>query len=152
MGRSKKLSSLSKVETTDVRTGEVTVMETTKTWAIPIRPENFYMVFIGAMQGFYKIECLTDVKVLAKLCEKAEFNTGRVQLTTQMRKQIMNELQIPTQTVSNSLSRLKKLKLLDGERGTYDINPTVIWKGDTNTRAALIKAKGKLILSTHISE
>lgn len=146
------MSSISKVEKIDHQSGEITTIESTKSFSIPISAENFYMVFIGAMQGFYQIDCLTDVKVLAKLCERAEFNTGRVLLTTQVRKQIMDELKIPTQTVSNSLNRLKKLHLIEGERGTYQVNPKVFWRGDTNHRAQLLKERGSLAIITHIQQ
>lgn len=150
MANRKILKSTEQTERVDRQTGEMVVTETTKRFSIPTSVDNFYMVFIGAMQGIFAIENLTDVKVLAKMCERAEYNTGKVYMTSNIRKEIMDQLQITPQTMSNSCARLKKLGLITGERGTYDLNAKVFWKGDTNTRAALLKEKNKLVLTAQI--
>lgn len=151
MGK-KVLQSVQQTEHTDRGTGEITVTETTKKFSIATSAETFYMTFIGAMQGIFAIENLTDVKVLAKMCERAEYNTGKVLMTSNIRKEIMDQLKITPQTMSNSCARLKKLELITGERGTYEINAQVFWKGDTNHRSAILKNKSKLTFTAQIEK
>jgi predicted transcriptional regulator len=59
------------------------------------------------------------------MCKNAEFNTGKVSLTTQKRKDLATELDISPQTLSNSLTSLKKSKLIDGNNGEFQINPLI---------------------------
>jgi len=151
MGK-KVLQSIQQTEHTDRATGEVVVTETTKKFSVAVSTESFYMTFIGAMQGIFAIENLTDVKVLAKMCERAEYNTGRVLMTSDIRKEIMKALSITPQTMSNSFARLKKLNLITGERGTYELNAHVFWKGDTNSRNNLLKSKSRLSFTAQIEK
>ena len=41
-------------------------------------------------------------------------------------------------SLSNHLKKLKDLKLIDGDRGDFIINPQIFWKGDTVTRNKLL--------------
>lgn len=126
---------------TNQTTGEVTedkksVTVTTGTG------DKFFMTFIENMSSFYNITCITDVKVLAKLCTMVGYNTYEVLLPKAKRKEIMDELGINTQTMSNSINRLKGTGLLNGADGSYEINPEVFWKGSTKERDKLLKTKG----------
>jgi len=51
------------------------------------------------------------------------------------------KLELTTQGLSNSFTRLKELKLIAGEKGSYKINPEIFWKGDANERLKLMKTK-----------
>lgn len=104
--------------------------------------DKFYMTFIENLSSLYNISCITDVKVLSKMCSMAEYNTYRMLMPKAVRKEIMDELDINTQTMSNSLSRLKAINMISGEDGMYEINPTVFWKGSTKERDRLLKTKG----------
>ena len=74
----------------------------------------------------------------------AEYNTGRVLITSDVRKEICQLLQISTQQVTNSLASLKKIGLIKGERGTYYLNPLVYWKGTNDSRNSLLREDGGL--------
>lgn len=75
------------------------------------------------------------------MCQNAQFNTGNVSLTTQKRKELCTNLNITPQTLSNSLTSLKKCNLIKGENGEFQINPQVFWKGSQASREALLKDK-----------
>lgn len=128
----------------DLETGELTTTEIEKHYSVRINSENFYMTFIDCMSGFFKISSITDIKLLAKMCTLAEFNTGKVLIPTSLRKEIEKEFDISAQTLTNSISRLRQLRLIRGEKGSFQINEQVFWKGDMKTRAELIKEHSNL--------
>lgn len=119
------------------------VITTSKSYSIKTSSEAFYMIFIDHMAWFFKISCITDIRILAKMCSMAEFNTGKVRITSQDRKEILDSLiGITTQNFSHSLNRLKKGGLITGDKGSYEINPKIFWKGTTDQRNKLLKEQG----------
>lgn len=127
--------------TVDIETGHL--VEQSKTFSVRAdSTQEFYMTFLEFMSPFYKIKSITDVQVLAKLCSLMEFNKNEVYITTARREDVCKELDIKTTHLSNSIKRLKDLKLIAGERGTYRINPKIYWKGTTDERNKLLKEKG----------
>lgn len=104
--------------------------------------DKFFMTFIESMSSLYKISCLTDVKLLAKMCCLVDYNGYRVLIPKGVRKEVMEELGINTQTMSNSLKRLKEVGLITGDDGCYEINPNIFWKGSTKERDKILKNDG----------
>lgn len=126
---------------TNKDTGEIT--ETEKSVTVSTSSgDKFFMTFLENMSSFYNINCVTDVKVLAKMCSMAEYNTYHMFMPPARRKEIMQELKINTQTMSNALTRLKGIGMVSGSDGMYEINPIVFWKGSTKERDRLLKTKG----------
>lgn len=128
-----------KNETThvDKETGEVLV--SSKTYSINVNQDEFYMTFIENMAGFFKLKSVVDIKVLTKFCIMAEYNTGKVVLSAAERKELVTFLDISIQQLTNSINNLKKNALINGEKGTYKLNPLVFWKGKNDVRNGLIK-------------
>jgi len=127
-------------EVVNVDTGEVQTI--TKTYNIKTSTEEFFMTFINSMSGLFNIHNGTDRKVLDQLCKRVEFNSNIVYLTTSRRREIEGKLNITKQTLSNSLASLKKLKIISGNSGEYELNPFIFWKGTTDERSKLIKNGG----------
>ena len=126
---------------TNKDTGDVT--ETEKSVTVSSGSgDKFFMTFIENLSSFYNISCLTDVKVLAKMCSMVEYNTYQVFLPSARRKEIMTSLGINTQTMTNALTRLKAVSMISGADGMYEINPNVFWKGSTKERDKLLRTKG----------
>ena len=123
--------------TVDRTTGEI--VTTSKTFNIKVVGEEFYMTFVPNMASFYEIKSLVDSKVLAKFGEYATFITGEVLLPPSKRAKIASDLKISVQQVTNSILNLKKLGLISGSRGAYELNPFVWWKGTTEARNNLLK-------------
>jgi len=127
-------------EAIDKRSGEVII--TKKTFAVKSKnKQEFFMVFLSGLNAICELTRPSDIKILACMCERAEYNTGAVRLTSEDRKQLVDKLKITSQAFSNSLSRLKDTGLVTGERGMYEVNPQHFWKGETNERERLLKAK-----------
>jgi hypothetical protein len=121
-------------EVLDPQTGEIVKYESSKTYKEKISSENFYMVFLDYMAPLLKIKSHITRHVLDKLCQLAEFNSGKVSLSTGNRKEICDQLEINSQQFSKALKQLKELNLIDGESGMFTINPYIFWKGDQSIR------------------
>lgn len=121
-------------EVLDPQTGEIVKYESSKTYKEKINSENFYMVFLDYMAPLLKIKSHITRHVLDKLCQLAEFNSGKVSLSAGNRKEICDQLEINSQQFSKALKQLKELNLIDGESGMFTINPYIFWKGDQSIR------------------
>lgn len=129
----------------DKETGEWSEMTTSKTFAIPVNEEEFYMTFIKSLSSILNLNSFTEVKVLVRLCEIAEFNTGKVSLTAGKRTEFIESLSINKAYLSSSIKSLINKGLLKGDKGEYQINPLVFWKGSLKERNALIKENGEVM-------
>lgn len=127
-------------EIVDTKTGEMTTLK--KTFSVKSKTkEEFFMVFLSGLNAICSLSRPSDIKILACLCERAEYNTGKVRLTPEDRQLIMDKLGIKPQAFSNSLARLRAANLVTGNRGDYEVNPQHFWKGETNERERLLKSR-----------
>lgn len=128
-------------------------VETKKIHKIKIKPEDeFYMVYIKYMSPYYQLKYADDMKVLAKLCEWAEFEKGTVYLTAGRRHEIIETLGIHNSNISKSLNRLIDAKHISGSRGEFIINPVVFWKGSKASRMDLMRKEGIQVIFNFVLE
>lgn len=130
----KKIISSTVHEVLNPETGELMQYETSKTYKEKINSDNFYMVFLDYMAPLFKIKSHITRQVLDKLCQMAEFNTGKVTVSTSDRKELCDSIEINAQQFSRALKQLKDLNLITGDSGSFKINPEIFWKGDQNIR------------------
>lgn len=124
--------------TTDTSTGET--KEIVKSIIVKTgSQEEFFMMFVKALSSVYKLKSITDFRVLAKLCQLATYNSGLVSIPPVTRKIICEELGISTNNLTNSLNSLKKLGIITGGGGVFELNPVIAWKGDLRTREKVLK-------------
>lgn len=134
-----KYQQVTQTQTVDLSTGEIVQYDTTKTYTRKIESESFYMTFIDYIAPLYNLKSDAAKNVLNWMCCHAEYNTGKVQLTTNQRDIACEELGMKSNSLSNHLKKLKDLKLIEGERGDFIINPQIFWKGDTATRDKMLR-------------
>ena len=96
------------------------------------------MTFIDYIAPLFNLKSDAAKNVLNWMCCHAEYNTGKVQLTTNPRDLACEELGMKSNSLSNHLKKLKDLNLISGEKGDFIINPKIFWKGDTATRNKLL--------------
>lgn len=123
-------------------TGEVTTTSKTEHISKVKNSEEFYMCYIQTMAMMMKITSMEDIRLLTKLCLMMSYGTNEVHLTTQRRQQAAKELGVHDTTISRSIGRLKKLGIISGDRGEYQINPIFYWKGTNETRDKLLREQG----------
>ena len=119
--------------------------------------DPFYMVFIDFVKWMYNITSVGSLKLLPKLLELAEFNTGNISLSPGIRTILMEELNMSKSTFTRALNDLIENKALfktystpideeTGEllenqkkeiKGEYVINPEMFWKGSLKDRTEL---------------
>tara|TARA_R110002050_G_scaffold215075_2_gene351203 strand:+ start:245 stop:688 length:444 start_codon:yes stop_codon:yes gene_type:complete len=132
-------------ESFSVETGEVTTVK--KTFAAKVKTkQDFFMVFLNGLNSICELTRPSDIKVLVYMCSKAEYNTGKVRITSEDRATIIDKLNICKQSLTNSLTRLVSVGLVSGSRGSYEVNPQAFWKGETNERERILKAKSVSLL------
>ena len=99
----------------------------------------------------YGIKSITTLKILYKLLEYAEWETGKVSLSPGRRIDIMNELDIKKSSLTQAINQLTEVNAIIPEtivdqstgeiknlKGEYTINPEMFWKGDLKKRKDLI--------------
>lgn len=136
-----KYSTVLQREVVNPETGELVTIESSKTFTTKITEDKFYMTFIDYMGPIFGIKPEAAKSLLAWLCAHAEYNTGKVSLSAADRKQICTDLQVSNNSITNYLRSLKELKLINGEKGTFIINPSVFWKGELAARRKLLEDK-----------
>jgi len=136
-----RLKNEQKIETVDTETGEIITLVSAKEYSTKVESDRFYMTFIDYIAPLYKLKSENARKILAWMCSHAEYNTGIISLTTADRQQMAEEIDICANTITNNLAALKKLNLISGDKGKFQINPQIFWKGDTKTRKALLDDK-----------
>jgi|ERR1051325_1059634 predicted transcriptional regulator len=137
----KRIQDLSNTITKD-EFGRVITTETRKTFSVKIDQDEFYMSYIEQMSGFFKLTSATDIKILTIICGYAEFNTGKVNLTTIRREEICDTLSIKNSQISRSLKSLKDKGLISIRKDELEVNPMVFWKGTNETRNKMLKESG----------
>lgn len=113
-----------------------------KEFSYEVDVEQYYYTFIRMMSSFYEINCITDVKIMAYMCENCGFNTNQVKITAADRKKLVQLTGIKTQGISNAFVRLKGLGLITGGGGVFEVNPELWWRGSMATRKELLETIG----------
>lgn len=127
-------------EVLDKETGEICTIETSKTWSSKVHDtESFYMVFVNWISLEYQIKSTVAKSILTWMLTNAEYNTGRVLLTTMERSELCKLYGITNNALSIYLKQLKDLNLITGSKGTFFINPEIFWKGELSVRNKLLK-------------
>ena len=92
-----------------------------------IDQDKFYMTFIDYVKWIYGLTTITTLKVLYKLLEIAEYNTGEVSLSPGKRQEIMESIGIKKSAFTQALNQLVESGALevkyktDKEEGTIAI-------------------------------
>ena len=136
-----KLKNETVVDCVDLDSGQIIRTTTQKTFSVKVEQDEFFMTYVKYLSAFYELKYADDIKILIKFCEICKFDTGEISLSTGLRKEIEQELNISTSSFSKSLKRLKDKGLVLGDKGLFSINPQLHWKGSNKTRAEVLKEK-----------
>lgn len=123
----------------------------TKQFVYKADEEPFYNVFIKYVKWMFDIKSIITLKVLVFMLEIAEFNTGKVSLTSGERARVIEGLGIAQSALSRAIkelllvgaiTRVTHLDKNTGEiiarKGEYIINPEMFWKGELKKRKQLV--------------
>lgn len=121
-------------EIVDINTGEILAFESQKVVREKVDVDNFYMIFTEYSNRLYKVHSGVAHNVFIWLCSHAEFNTGNVLIPPAARVILAKELDISDSQLTHALRVLKEHKLISGEKGMFNINPQIFWRGDQRIR------------------
>lgn len=139
------------VTTFDTGSGEVKLVEETKTYPVNTQDE-YYQSYSDYEKFIYSMTSIVDMKMIKKMCEFAEYNTNKVHLHTNRRNEIIMDLKIASSQISTSIKNLVNLGVLKGKRGGYILNPLIYWKGETSKRQDVLKEISEELLTDVISK
>jgi hypothetical protein len=110
--------------------------------------EPFFLTYSKQIMALYgKSIFNATTKVLWKLLEIAEYNTGKVYVTTERRNNIMSVCGISRASYDRAVRDLVEAEIMEKEGNTYTIRHDMFWKGDRDERKKLLNAKLKVTFS-----
>lgn len=141
-----------KNERKDPKTGEV-LEYTDRQEVIKNEVEPFFLTYSREILALYgKSIFNATTKVLWKLLEIAEYNTGKVYVTTERRNNIMNACGISRASYDRAVRELVEADIMTKEGNTYTIRENMFWKGDRDERKKLLNARLKVSFSPIFEE
>lgn len=93
----------------------------------------------------------STVKVLWKLLEFAEYNTGKVYMNANRVKEIMDVCGIGRATYTRAIVDLVEEGIIEKDGTTFTIDENMFWKGDRETREQVKRARLKVSFSAEYS-
>lgn len=124
-------------EIIDGETGEL--QKQVRRYSKSIQKDRFMMVFLEDMTGMLSLDSAIEIRVLAQLWKRSEFDTNRIYIVKSVKAEIAEELNYKFASVQNTVSKLTKKNLLIREaQSTYYLNPTYFFKGSDIARASSI--------------
>lgn len=110
--------------------------------------EPFFLTYSRELLALYgKSIFNATTKVLWKLLEIAEYNTGKVYVTAERRHNIMNICNISRASYDRAIRELVEADIIFKEGNTYTIRENMFWKGDRDERKKLMNARLKVSFS-----
>ena len=115
--------------------------------------EPFFLTYSREILALYgKSIFNATTKVLWKLLEIAEYNTGKVYVTTERRNNVMSVCGISRASYDRAVRELVEADIMTKEGNTYTIHENMFWKGDRDERKKLLNARLKISFSPVFSE
>lgn len=124
--------------------GELIDQEVKKSFLItePLRNDSYYSSFIDFLAPYFELKSEKAKDLCCMLCCMAEYNTGRVDISTASRIKICEKMGINNDNLSTYIKMLKEKQILipdEKYKGVFIINPYMFWKGENKLRTDVIK-------------
>lgn len=124
---------------TNLETGEIRHY-TNKKELVKVEVEPFFFTYSKQILALYGMSVFNaTTKVLWKLLEIAEWNTGKVFMNPERRKEIMQLCNISRPSFDRAIRELAEVGIIAKQGSTYMIDSQMFWKGDKASRDKLIK-------------
>lgn len=109
------------------------------------KTEPFFQVYSQQILALYSTDVMNaTTKVLYKMLEYAEWNTGKVFMTTDRVEEIMSSCNISRASYHRGVRELIDKGIIIKGKGSYTIAENMYWKGDLKMREDIMKAKMKV--------
>ena len=120
---------------------------------VKVETEPFFLTYSKQIIALYSSNILNaTTKVLYKLLEFSEWNTGKVYMTAGRTEEIMQICGLSKSSYYRAIDELLNIGLISKEKGCYIIQENMFWKGDRAMRDQVIRAKMKVSFSPVFEE
>lgn len=137
---------------TDPDTGEILEFSEHKSIELK-KTEPFFLTYSKQILALYTTDVLNaTTKVLYKMLEYSEWNTGKVYMTTDRVEEIMYTCNISRASYHRAIKELIIKGIITKGKGSYTIAENVFWKGELKMRDEIIKAKMKVTFTPVLNE
>ena len=133
-----------KTEHIDTTTGEIISYSDSKEIQLK-ENEPFFLTYSKQIMALYSTDVLNaTTKVLYKMLEYSEWNTGKVFMTADRVEEIMSICNISRATYHRAVKELIDKGIIIKGKGSYTIAEEMFWKGELKMREKIINAKMQL--------
>ena len=141
-----------KTQRVDPETGEL-LQYTDRTEIIKNDLEPFFLTYSRQVIALLGMSIFNaTVKVLWKLLEFAEYNTGKVYMNAERVGDIEEVCKISRATYTRAIKDLKDAGIITKKGTTITINEDMFWKGDRAARDVIRQARLKVSFSPEYEE
>lgn len=125
----------------DPETGEIYEYSKHKS-VIKTEVEPFFLTYSKQLIALYGDNLFNNTtKVLWKLLEFAEFNTGKVYMNAERVEEIMTTCKMSRVSYHRAINDLMARGIISKNKSTYTIKEDMFWKGDRRVRQDIINAR-----------
>lgn len=125
----------------DPETGEIYEFSECKE-VVKVEVEPFFLTYSKQILALYSSTVLNvTTKVLYKLLEFAEFNTGKVYMNSERVEEIMSVCSISRASYHRAINELISIGIISKNKNTYTISENMFWKGDRKAREEIRNAR-----------
>ncbi len=136
----------------DPETGEITNYSGHKSVQLK-ETEPFFLTYSKQILALYSTDVLNaTTKVLYKLMEFAEWNTGKVYMSADRVDEILAVCGISKASYHRAIKELIGKGIITKGKGSYTIAENMFWKGELKMREAVMKAKMQLTFTPILTE
>lgn len=115
--------------------------------------EPFFLTYSKQILALYDTDVLNaTTKVLYKMMEFAEWNTGKVYMSTDRVEEIMSICGISRASYHRAVKELIDKGVITKGKGSYTIAENMFWKGELRMREKVINAKMQIAFAPIIQE
>lgn len=113
---------------------------------IKVNSEPFFMVYTDQLAELYKTDIFCpSTKVLFKLLEVSEFNSGKAYVNSVRIKEILDSCNISESTYFRAVNKLAKAGIVVKNKTVITIDERIFWKGDRKTRSVTMNKKPTML-------
>lgn len=117
------------------------------------KTEPFFQVYSQQILALYSTDVMNaTTKVLYKMLEYAEWNTGKVFMTADRVDEIMSSCNMSRASYHRGVKELISKGIITKGKGSYTIAENMYWKGDMKMREDIMKAKMKITFTPVLEE
>ena len=136
----------------DPSTGEVSSYSKHKSVQLK-ETEPFFLTYSKQILALYSTDVLNaTTKVLYKMMEFAEWNTGKVYMSADRVDEILQTCYISRATYFRSIKELLGKGIITKGKGSFTIAENMFWKGELKMRDKVMKAKMQITFTPILQE